>query len=153
MGDFKSIGQGIFQFCLGAASAVDILVEAIGHSLNWLPNNLDTGYLENFYFTVMTLGFLAFFYGMYALYLYKKSGGDYGLKCGIDVDAIEARCSNQSIEPVTLSCDASHCFVHVLNIADIYAFVMQRATELRICTLLGSEKLGIRLCQSVQAIY
>lgn len=89
--DFKSIGQGIFQFCLGAASAVDILVEAIGHSLNWLPNNLDTGYLENFYFTVMTLGFLAFFYGMYALYLYKKSGGDYGLKCGIDVDAIEAR--------------------------------------------------------------
>ena len=99
--DFKSIGQGLFQFGTGMGSlgtllpslllslhfllslspslntplllsllfilfrftalangfslhAGDIILEAIGHSLNWLPNDLDTGYLENFYFTCVS---------------------------------------------------------------------------------------------------
>jgi len=81
--DFKSIGQGIFQFCLGIASAVNMCIELIGHDLNWLPDDLDTGYLENYYFAIMVIGVLGTLGGMYALYLYKKSGGDYAEKCGI----------------------------------------------------------------------
>jgi len=95
--DFKSIGQGIFQFCLGIASAIDILVEQIGHELGWLTDDLDEGNLQNYYFTIMTIGFIATLYGMYALYLYKKSGGDYPAKCGLDLDQIEAEHQSDKI--------------------------------------------------------
>ena len=46
----------------------------------------------------MTLGFIGTAYGMYALYLYKRSGGDYLLKCGVDVDKIEAKMGNEEKE-------------------------------------------------------
>ena len=46
----------------------------------------------------MTLGFIGTAYGMYALYLYKRSGGDYPLKCGVDFDKIEAKMVNEDKE-------------------------------------------------------
>lgn len=84
--DFKSIGQGIFQFCLGVASAVNMCIELIGHGLNWLPDDLDTGYLENYYFAIMVIGVLGTLGGVFSIYLYKRSGGDYADKCGVLID-------------------------------------------------------------------
>jgi len=47
-------------------------------------------------FQQMTIGFIGFFYGMYVLFLYKRSGGDYTLKCGVDVNKMEAQMASDT---------------------------------------------------------
>merc|ERR1712093_151928 len=98
--DFKSFGQGIFQFCIGCASALNMVLELIGKDLNWLTDDLDVGYLQNYYFTNMTIGWIAFIYGLYALRVYEKSGGDYVLKCGVDLNKIESELDTEKKAPV-----------------------------------------------------
>lgn len=75
--DFKAIGQGCFQLSTSFGALLNMVITLITGALGWVPDNLDDGHAEYFFFTTMTIAALSVIYSLYALRLYHNSGGRY----------------------------------------------------------------------------
>lgn len=75
--DFKAIGQGCFQLSTSFGALLNMVITLTTGALGWVPDNLDDGHAEYFFFTTMTIAALSVIYSLYALRLYHNSGGRY----------------------------------------------------------------------------